>query len=266
MSRIARVTGREQEERTLAAQARKVKNAFNVQLYDRVRGVYVDGEGAEHASLHANMFPLAFGLVPHDRVPQVVAFVKSRGMACSVYGAQFLLEALYRAGEGEHAFSLMTAIHDRSWWNMIRAGSTITLEAWDLCYKNNLDWNHAWGAAPANVIPGGLMGVRPLQPGFAHVAIAPQPGPLASAALTLPTIRGPVHVGMEQEPGQTFALEVDLSANTTARVSLPLLGRAQADLELDGRRIRGSLSRPGSVTVEVGSGRHRLQRASQAGS
>ena len=25
-------------------------------------------------------------------------------------------------------------------------------------YKNNLDWNHAWGAVPANVIPRGLMG------------------------------------------------------------------------------------------------------------
>ena len=34
---------------------------------------------------------------------------------------------------------------------MIEVGSTMTLEAWDAKYKPNLTWNHAWGAAPANI-------------------------------------------------------------------------------------------------------------------
>jgi hypothetical protein len=43
-------------------------------------------------------------------------------------------------------------------------GATITLEAWDDRFKPNQDWNHAWSAAPANLIPGRLMGITPAEP------------------------------------------------------------------------------------------------------
>ena len=48
------------------------------------------------------MFPLAFGLVPETEIPSVTKFIKSRGMACSVYGAQYLMEALYNVGEDDY--------------------------------------------------------------------------------------------------------------------------------------------------------------------
>ena len=113
-------------------------------------------------------------------------------MACSVYGAQFLLEALYLADEDDYALELMTAKHDRSWLNMIAVGSTITLEAWDWKYKNNLDWNHAWGAAPANIIPRGLWGIQPKTPGFGVVSINPQMGNLKNSSIVMPTIKGQI--------------------------------------------------------------------------
>ena len=58
---------------------------------------------------------------------------------------------------------------------MIELGSTMTLEAWDVKYKGNLTWNHAWGAAPANIVPRFLMGVRPLTPGYERILVQPQP-------------------------------------------------------------------------------------------
>lgn len=91
----------------------------------------------------------------------------------------------------------MTAEHDRGWLNMLRAGSTMTLEAWDWRYKNNLDWNHAWGAAPANIIPRFLVGVRPAEPGFAKVRLAPRPGWLREFEAKVPTPKGPVFVRLE---------------------------------------------------------------------
>lgn len=42
------------------------------------------------------MMPLAFGLVPQARKKKVTDFVVSRGMACSVYAAQYLLVAQSR--------------------------------------------------------------------------------------------------------------------------------------------------------------------------
>ena len=136
----------------------------------------MDGEGATHASLHANMLPLAFGLVPEAERGRVARFVVSRGMACSVYGAQYLLEALFEADQDDTAIHLMTRDEPRSWVNMMKAGSTITLEAWDIMYKPNLDWNHAWGAVPVNIIPRYVMGVRPLEAGFGKTLIRPQVG------------------------------------------------------------------------------------------
>ena len=132
----------------------------------------------------------------------VTDFVKSRGMACSVYGAQFLLEALYESGEADYALGLMTSESERSWYNMIRSGSTITTEAWGNCFKPNQDWNHAWGSAPGNIVPRKLMGVEPLEPGFARMRIRPQPGSLSEASLRLPTIRGEVRVAFRNDFGR----------------------------------------------------------------
>ena len=172
--------------------ASKVKKSINEKLFDRQKGVYIDGEGADHSSLQSNMLPLAFDIVPEKYKNSVVDFVKSRGMACSVYGAQFLLEGLYKAGESLYALDLMRSESERSWWNMIKAGSTITMEAWDMKYKPNSDWNHAWGAVPANILPRWLWGIRPLTPGFGLVTVNPQMGNLENSSIVVPTIRGKI--------------------------------------------------------------------------
>ncbi len=224
MSRIARVLGKTRDAEGLAARAEKVKNSLNAILFDPDRGVYLDGEGSSHASLHSNMFMLAFGLVPDERKASVVDFVKSRGMACSVYGAQFLLEAMMRNGEEDYALGLMSATHDRSWWNMIQAGSTMAWEAWDLKYKNNLDWNHAWGTAPANILTRFVLGVQPLEPGFARMRVHPRPGSLQDFKGKVPTPRGPVFVEYNRE-GDQRTLRVDLPEHLEAEVVLdPLPG------------------------------------------
>lgn len=221
MARMAADLGKHQDAAFFKTRAAKVKAAFNDKLLNHQEGIYTDGEGSQHSSLHANMFPLAFGLVPEAYMSSVVSFIKSRGMACSVYGAQYLLEALYKAGEGEYAAELMTSKAERSWAHMIyEVGTTMTLEAWDDRFKPNQDWNHAWGTAPANIIPRYLMGIRPLAPGFGKVLIQPQPGHIQQASVKLPTIRGTVHAAFEKKQ-DTFQLQVRLPANMSARIALP---------------------------------------------
>ena len=112
-------------------------------FYRPEKGYFADGLKAdtEHAALHSNMFPLAFGLAPNAQSAELLQFIRSRGMACSVYGAQFLLDALYEAEDADYALQLLTKTDDRSWYNMIRVGSTVSLEAWDNKYKPNQDWN-----------------------------------------------------------------------------------------------------------------------------
>ena len=186
MARLAAILGKKADAAEFDSRAKSALESFNRVFFDPKTGLYVDGEAdpsqpseakgnPHHSSLHANMFPLAFGLVPKERIAPVAAFVKSRGMSCSVYGAQYLLEALMATGSDADAISIMTSEGPRSWRHMIASGSTMTWEAWDSSVKPNLTWNHAWGAAPANIISRYVLGIRPLEPGFAKILVAPNP-------------------------------------------------------------------------------------------
>ncbi|OAV43136.1 sulfatase-like hydrolase/transferase [Lewinella sp. 4G2] len=193
MSEFADLLGKTDEALEFKIRALKVKQAVNNTLLDRERGRYVDGEGTDHASVHANMFPLAFGMVPEAYRESVGAYIKSRGMACSVYGSQYLLEALYQAGMDDYALDLMAdTTGKRNWYNMLREGSTVTMEAWGYQFKPNLDWNHAWGGTPANIIPRQLWGIQPKTPGYGVATIHPQLGDLKSTTIKVPTLRGPI--------------------------------------------------------------------------
>ena len=220
MAEFAEILGKTQEALDFQYRAAKAKKAVNEQMFDKERGVYVDGIGTDHASLHANMMPLAFGLVPEEHFESVVNYVKSRGLACSVYGAQFLMDGLYNAGEADYALDLLTDTSDRSWYNMIKIGSTITLEAWDNQYKNNLDWNHAWGAVPANVIPRGLWGIKPKTPGFAIATIKPQMSKLKNSEIEVPTVRGAIKAKYTYNGARLQTYEIEIPGNMVAEFSL----------------------------------------------
>jgi hypothetical protein len=219
MSQIAGALGYSDDAAQFAAAAARTTQSLNEELFDPATGLYVDGEGSSHSSIHANFFPLAFGLVPPERQEEIASYLAGRGMACSVYGAQFLLDALFDHGHGDEALALMTAPGDRSWSHMLDAGATMTWEAWDGKYKPNQDWNHAWGAAPANLIPRKIMGIEPLAPGFAKVLIQPRLTSLKWAQIRVPTVRGSIFVRFENGPG--YRLEVELPATTTARIGIP---------------------------------------------
>ncbi len=216
MADFARVLNKTDEEKEYKTLALQVKEAINNKLLDKNLGVYTDGEGTDHASLHSNMMALAFNIVPEKHMKSVVDFVKIRGMACSVYGAQYLLEGLYNANESDYALELMTATHDRSWYNMIEIGSTITLEAWDMKYKPNADWNHAWGAAPANIIPRYMWGIQPKVPGYAVATIKPQLENLNSSSIVVPTLRGQIKGEYILKADNTQYYAIDIPANMTA--------------------------------------------------
>ena len=177
--------------------ARDVRKAYNDAFFDAKRGVYRDGIGTDHASLHANAAALAFGLVHAKDTKRVAKYCISKGMACSVYFAQYLLEGLFKAGEADAALALMTASGDRSWLGMMDFGSTTSMEAWAVKYKPNLDLCHAWGTAPINVISRFVLGVTPMEPGFAKIRVRPQVGSLTRVEGKVPTAKGPVNVRVE---------------------------------------------------------------------
>lgn len=235
MAEFAEILGKTDEAVEFELHALQAKKSINEKLFNPKTGAYVDGEGTEHSSIHANMMTLAFDIVPAQHKQSVVDFIKSRGMACSVYGAQYLMEALYNANEADYALELMTAQHDRSWYNMIKIGSTISLEAWDMKYKPNADWNHAWGAAPANIIPRYLWGIQPKTPGFDIAIIKPQMSTLKNSTITVPTIKGVIkgQYNYVNRRRQTYTIEIP--ANMVAEFKL--VDTKGKEVKLNGKSV-----------------------------
>ena len=263
LARMAEALGRHDEARELNDYCDAFRDTFNAAMMDPATGTYRDGTDTDHRSLHANLFPLAFGLVPEEYERSVVDYIRSRGMACSVYAAQFLLDGLYDMAEGDYALHLLTKDDIRSWHNMIRAGATITFEAWDNSFKPNQDWNHAWGAAPADIIPMRLVGVRPLTPSAATIEVRPQTASLRHVTAAVPTIRGTVEVDIDRTDN-LYRMRVRIPANTDARILLPAPDHKYI-LRRDGRRIHPRKSGNGAFvdagTVASGEYIFTLERA-----
>ncbi len=219
MSEMAAALGRQKEAADYAAMATKALAAFQRTLFIPEKGGYRDGEGTDHMSQHASLFPLAFGLVPAEYRQKVADTVQTRGMACSVYAAQYLMEALFANEAGTRALELITAPTDRSWRHMVESGTTITWEAWDQKYKPNQDWNHAWGAAPANLLPRFILGAEPLTAGWKQVRIRPETGTLSFAKGKIPTPVGPITIAWEKGP--TFQMKLTLPDGMSARLDVP---------------------------------------------
>ncbi|MBJ2175894.1 family 78 glycoside hydrolase catalytic domain [Aureibaculum sp. A20] len=222
MSEIAEHLGKKEDALLFKNKAIITKKAINDKFFDTTKGVYVDGIGSSHSSLHANMFPLAFDLVPTEHIKSVTSFIKSRGMACSVYGSQFLLEGLYKNNEALYATGLITnTTGDRNWWNMIRVGSTMAMEAWDVKYKPNADWNHAWGTAPLNAIIRHMWGIQPKTPGYKVATIKPQLDNLTFTKIKVPTIIGSILAEFEVNPKKEVLFSFEIPSGMMAEFIIP---------------------------------------------
>ncbi len=253
MAEFARILNKPADEARFRLAALKAKQAINEKLFDAKTGAYVDGEGTDHSSLHANMMVLAFDITPEAHKKSVASFIKSRGMASSVYGSQYLLEALYNAREADYALELMTSQTDRSWYNMIRSGSTMAWEAWDTKYKPNLDWNHAWGATPANIIPRNMWGIQPAVPGGSIVSIKPQLGTLAKSSVKVPMLKGTVSASYVRKGKLNQEYIIELPANVSAE--LELLSSPEDVITVNGEKVSTAFKAirlsPGRNVVEL---------------
>ena len=259
MAKIASVLGKTSDAADYSDKAKTVYDSFQTAYFNSAQGTYVDSLASTHYSLHASAYPLASGLVPADKIASVAKYVESRGMVFGVYGAQYVIEGLYDADEEDYALSLLTATSPNSWHNMIANGSTITTEAFDTTFG---DWSHVWGAAPANLIPRGLMGIEPIEAGFSKIQIKPQIGTLSSASVKMPTLKGPVSVSVTK--GLTYKISVTIPALATAKVYVKNYGSLGATVTVDGASASGTLDGNYVVFDNVASGSHTFEKAMAA--
>lgn len=257
MGKIAEILDKNEDEQFFSERAALVKSSFNEKLLNKESGIYTDGEDVAHSALHANMFPVAFGLAPESNYPEIRDFLISRGMACSPGMSMYLFDALYKMGAEDYSLELITNETDRSWMNMIRFGTTVTSEAWDLKYKQNMTWNHAWGAIPAYVIARKICGIEPLEPSFRKIKIMPHPSNLEWAKIKHPTIRGSVEVIFENN-ADSFKMKITIPPNSQSDVYVPL-NFQDYTLMHNGEAIQGEEQDKFVLVRDVKPGKHSFE-------
>lgn len=234
MSYIYKAIGQYEEEFEMVRYCNNFKSIYNDTFFDKNKGLYRDGINVNNYSFHSNMFALCFDLVPNEYIEKIADFIESKGMACSVYGSQFLLEALYRIGRYNAALNLLTDIGERSWNNMLNQGSTITTEAWSNRIKPNQDWNHAWGSAPANIIQFQLLGLYPRTPGFKEFVFEPKLGSLTHVETVLPTSHGEIKAHIHKGEN-SYQLDINIPTALLCDVILPYCSDSFKDLIIDNK-------------------------------
>lgn len=215
MAELSTALGQDRYADTYRLRSETVRTAYQQAFWDGSKGLVRDGRGLSRYSYHANLFALRFGLVPQGAERGVVQHLMRAGMAGSPYAAQYLLDTLYENDQAQAALQLITAKSERSWWAMMhRVGSTMTTEAWNAAIKPNMDWNHVWSTAPANIIPRRLMGLRPILPGYREFIIDPRLAALAHARIDLPTERGRIRAEYRQQ-ADTLRAQVTVPPGST---------------------------------------------------
>jgi|GEM_PF-512684 Alpha-L-rhamnosidase N-terminal domain./Bacterial alpha-L-rhamnosidase. len=276
MSKIADLLGKGPDRDAYKTRMNGAKNAINKYMYDPARGAYRDGMLSTadlaagtgkiaHYAIHSSFFPLTFGITPDSNKTAVINYLKSRGMACSPYGARFLLEGLYLAGDETTPLQLMTAKTTNSWYHMeFVLGATCVTEAWDPSEKPNMSFAHPWATAPTNLIPRYLMGITAIAPAYKKISIRPQPGTLGTASITVPTIRGPVSVSLTN--ASNYVLKISLPVTMTAQVYFPKKGATGTLVYVDNVQKNGVVDGNFVVFDSIGSGSHVFSTVSQVAS
>ena len=228
LAKAAEILGRTDDVAAFTELAERTRRAFNEH--------YVQPDGTIHSDA-PTVYALAivFGLLDAEantlageRLAKLVAdggYHIQTGFA----GTPFVTDALTNTGHLDDAYRLLLQQECPSWLYPVTMGATTIWERWDSMLPDGTinpgqmtSFNHYALGAVADWMHRVIGGIAPLEPGYARVLVAPQPGGgLTWARASVATPQGPVSVAWRQDQDGGFALDVDLPADVDARVRLP---------------------------------------------
>lgn len=248
MALIATALGHSSDAATYTAKSDAIYAAVNNLMWDAATGTYRDGlqnntmAPIAHDAIQAGVFAVAFGLATPDRAASVASYLDTRGMACSVYCAAFLIQAAYLGDRPDVASGLLSSTAPNGWMNMIAQGAGATMEAWTTTEKPNLTYSHPWAASPAFTIPQGMFGINPTTAGYDTFDIKPRPGGVSWAHITSPSVKGAIGAAFDTVESHTD-VSADVPANSVARVFAPdQVSDGAAVIYEDGSLVAGQVT------------------------
>ena len=276
MADISTALGKTDDAKYYTEKSEKLKESLLKYAYDKENGCFYDSlakdyAATKHSSTHATAYALTYGVFDsQEMADQMCDFVYEKckdEFKGSVYVTYFILKGLYNGNHGDYAEKLMTnqkvGTDVKTFASLLDdLNCTITPEAWGHKWKGNMTMSHPWGAAPGCSIVQGTFGIMPIDAGFDEFTIKFQPGEVASAEVTTPSVKGEIQASYANGTADDIenlkmTASVTIPVNTKAKVSLPVPSARYTTMCVNGEKVKGT--NDGTyLTVELGSGTYDL--------
>jgi len=178
--------------------AKKLARQINLVFWDARRGAYRDRRTGENFSQITNALAILSDAAPAGRWAQLAPRLLDPSFNRTAYfGQYFVLEALAKAGEFERAWPIYE--HFRKLFSPGSAAFPEVLTTFPAIPNSHRSLCHAWSAGSVHHLLASGLGIRPQEPGWRSVRIAPSPGSLTTLQGQVPTPHGPVKVNLRRE-------------------------------------------------------------------
>lgn len=191
---LAGWTGETARAAALTAEADRLRAALHRRFWSEAEGLYFDRPGGPEVSQYGNAWAVACGAADAATRRRVMhRFPQDPKLAPgSFFCWHIVFRALRRCGEYERMPEFLGP-----WHESVEAGL-------DTFVEENSYWRslcHAWSAHPVLELLQGVLGVEPLEPGFARIGVTPHRCGLRRAGGRVGTPRGPVDVVWHVDDG-----------------------------------------------------------------
>ena len=183
-------------------------SSLRTRAWDSERGLFADTPAKEGFSQHVNAFAVLADLLPADAQRRLMENLVSDDdvIQPNFYFRFYVDEALHKVGLGETYIERLAP-----WETILALGLTTTPEQPDPTRSDS----HAWTAHPNYGLLATVLGVRPAQPGFGIVQIAPALGALRRAEGSVAHPAGIIDVQLQRTEDDGIRGEVTLPAGVT---------------------------------------------------
>ncbi len=228
MSKIAGLTGNEQDAKYFTALGDTIKTAFNNKFFNAETGLY----GTDETYQTYQLLALVGDMVPEgyrEKVfDTVVDDIKSRNghLNTGIIGTKYLWPILSEGDQGELAYQVATQTTYPSYGYWLKNHATTLFEEWDGKHSHN----HQMFGSVIEYFYKYLAGIRSpsdeskTSAGYKHIHLQPfVPEGLSSVDASVETVAGEIRAAWKKGDG-TFRYNVSIPANTSATVVLPVSG------------------------------------------
>lgn len=219
-----------------------LKKSINRYFWSEKKGAYADcwNECRQSVSVSypANCLAILSGIADERRSKKIYDAVFNNSAVKPLNAPYFyfyFLNALFKLGKDADAvlrtkkyYGKMLEYGATTWWEWFVPGAEENPRGVSLC--------HAYSSSPAYIFPSRILGVSPLEPGFARFRVAPMPGELKWAEGKVPVPEGIITVYWKRDREKnSFELEITSPQGCRAEVVLPPVKFSETVVKINGK-------------------------------